>query len=132
MVSKTEKWLIIDEFNANNPVFASLRSNSKASISAPATPVRNTLQTDPLAPTPRTPQQTPVRSKVVSTPQPPQSPLPPSTPTPVRSETPSQVSTTISQQKVTTQHKTVVSSRDTIPTGGEQSEFEQAEEQLNK
>jgi hypothetical protein len=90
------------------------------------------LQSDSLATTPKTPQQqAPIKQKVTSTPK---TPVPPSTPISVKSEPPSQISTPVSQQKATP-HKTVAAatpSRDTIPTGGEQNDLEQAEEQLNK
>jgi len=126
VITKTEKWLIIDEFNVNNSSFTSLQSTTQASTSASVTPIRNTLQSDPLAATPKTPQQqTPIKPKVTSTPKP---PVPPSTPIPVKSETPSQISTPVS-----TPHRTVAAATpSTISTGGEQSELEQAEEQLNK
>ncbi|CAG8584493.1 11936_t:CDS:10 [Rhizophagus irregularis] len=154
IVAKTEKWLIIDEFNTNNSTFASLQSTTQASTSAPVTPIRNTLQSapvtpirntlqsdpvtpirntlqsDPLAATPKTPQQTPIKPKVTSTPK---SSVPPSTPISVKNETPSQISTPVPQQKATP-HRTVAAatpSRDTISTGSEQNDLEQAVEQLN-
>ncbi|GBB92134.1 hypothetical protein RclHR1_01970016 [Rhizophagus clarus] len=117
IVTKTEKWLIIDEFNT-----------TQVSTLTPGTPIKNPSQPNSLATTPRTPQpQTPIKSKVVSTPK---SSVPPSTPVSVKSETPSQISTPVSQQK-STPHRTATPSGGTIPTGGEQTDLEQAEEQLN-
>ncbi|RIA99742.1 hypothetical protein C1645_746568 [Glomus cerebriforme] len=124
VISKTEKWLIIDEFNVNNPSFASLPSTTQTSTSVPATPIRNISQSDQLAVTPKTPQQTPIKPKT------PKTPVPPSTPTSVRSETPSQMSTPVSQQKATP-HKIVAPATPNLSAGGEQNELGQAEEQLN-
>ncbi|CAI2169408.1 16096_t:CDS:2 [Funneliformis geosporum] len=120
IISKTEKWLIIDEFNANNPAFASFPSTPQASTSSPAlTPARNTSSP--------TLAQTPIKPKVVT----PQTPPPPSTPTPIKNETP-QISTPVAKQKVARDTPaTATPSRDIVSADDAQSELEQAEQQLN-
>ncbi|CAG8678626.1 12706_t:CDS:2 [Funneliformis caledonium] len=126
IISKTEKWLIIDEFNANNPAFASIPSTPQASTSSPATPTRNTPQSVSSASIP-TSAQTPVKSKVAT----PKTPPSPSTPTPIRNEIP-QISTPVAKQKVVRDTPaTPTPSRDTVSVDDAQSELEEAEQQLN-
>ena len=59
VVTRTEKWLIIDEFNRNNPVFSALQTLSAQTANAAGMSV--------IPSTPSTPSQTPISSASTST-----------------------------------------------------------------
>ncbi|CAG8631475.1 6053_t:CDS:2, partial [Paraglomus brasilianum] len=142
VVTRTEKWLIIDEFNRNNPVFSALQTLSAQNAKAAG------ISVIPSTPT-STPSQTPTsststRADSISTSSQQRVPQPPSTTAktttrsnianPARPEREA-VQNNVAQKDAHTQNKILPQQLDQGKNNGssleKSNELEQAEEELN-